>query len=434
MERVLYRIHHSTAIAAIKTTSPFKRRLIWYALFLVSIFQTIGFVTFHMRYTATNIFHSNDELSCIQHKIKEMLSSDQQCVSSDYSNNRINNFKGILNINLFLNKYDGLNKYDNIIKYRYSPSKGLLDLDHNNRITYKIPQKTLNITCYADMWILPTTKKYNLHHIFPTTKQFYLYHYVWLYTSTLYFLKSASSSILYSYISFDKIVLNSFINQFNGTGYAEVPNLHVHDLNYASEFQESVRGPTKNLIFKLGVVITTVFLFFVISSLVNFTIRETQERMLKFTRVVRSNIRNRRSYFQVVLSHILHSLVFVAMIVGILFFLFEVYGEDHLLSLILLCVVWFNEIFSVLFVRTVASTRYFPTIFFIHFSLFHIYFFSYPFGFHLSALWSYISWNLYWCFYFWNFHEIPYIIENDDEVRFFLNNNENYENYENDDS
>ena len=85
--------------------------------------------------------------------------------------------------------------------------------------------------------------------------------------------------------------------------------------------------------------------------------------MLKFTRIVRSNIRNRRSYVQVVLSQTLHSLVFVAIIVGMLFFLFEVYGEDHLLSFIILCVVWFNEIFSVTSVRTYTTTKYFPPIF-----------------------------------------------------------------------
>ena len=50
-----------------------------------------------------------------------------------------------------------------------------------------------------------------------------------------------------------------------------------------------------------------------------------------------------------------------------------------------------------------------------HFSLFHIYFFSFPFGFHLEALWSCICWNLFWCYYFWNFFELPYVIENIDE-------------------
>ena len=37
------------------------------------------------------------------------------------------------------------------------------------------------------------------------------------------------------------------------------------------------------MVFKLGVLLTTLFLFFITTTLVSFTLRETQERMLKFT-------------------------------------------------------------------------------------------------------------------------------------------------------
>ena len=101
--------------------------------------------------------------------------------------------------------------------------------------------------------------------------------------------------------------------------------------------------------------------------------------------------------------------IFVAMIFGVLFFLFEVYGEDHVLSFIVLCLMWFNEIYSVTTLRSIESTRFFPTVFFFLFSLFHIYFFSFPFGFHLLALWCWMAWNAFACFYFWNFFELPQI-------------------------
>ena len=39
----------------------------------------------------------------------------------------------------------------------------------------------------------------------------------------------------------------------------------------------------KFVVFKLGVLCTTLFLFFITTTLVSFTLRETQERMLKFT-------------------------------------------------------------------------------------------------------------------------------------------------------
>ena len=408
MERVLYRIHRSTAIAAIRSTTPFTRRLFSYFLIFISSIYTYGFVTFHLRYSSANRFHWYNKLPCIQTQIQHFLTtSDHQCLSDKQGNTRKENidnnymgFAGLYRINLFVNSFADNN--NSMIQYRYSPSKGVLNLDRNSIKLYDIPERVINITCYENMFVSPSIMDMFLES--------------WNYgiMSTPGF-KSMKETLFYTLIGFDKIVLNSIINQFNGTGYAEVPSLHIHDLNYASEFQISVNGLEKNFVFKIGVVITTIFLFFVISSLINFTISETQERMLKFTRIVRSNIRNRRSYVQVVLSQTLHSLVFVAIIVGMLFFLFEVYGEDHLLSFIILCVVWFNEIFSVTSVRTYATTKYFPPIFFLHFSLFHIYFFSFPFGFHLEALWSCICWNLFWCYYFWNFFELPYVIENIDE-------------------
>jgi hypothetical protein len=45
--------------------------------------------------------------------------------------------------------------------------------------------------------------------------------------------------------------------------------------------------------FKVGVVFTTLFLFFTMTTLVSFTLRETQERMLKFTFLLQHHVRNR---------------------------------------------------------------------------------------------------------------------------------------------
>ena len=45
--------------------------------------------------------------------------------------------------------------------------------------------------------------------------------------------------------------------------------------------------------FKIGVIVTTVFLFFTTTTLVSFTLRETQERMLKFTFMLQHHISHR---------------------------------------------------------------------------------------------------------------------------------------------
>ena len=395
MDRFLYRIHCTTAIAAIKASSPNSRLLLSRCLFCLAVLFTFGLVFFHLRYATTGQLRGLfGDLPCVTSEIRSGISYHPgQCNHNDYGLSKDAMTKGIYNINVLVN-LSGVSSVEHKQQpyvYRYSPVKGLLDLDKEFLVTYKIPVKTTNITCYQNSynyWLADANSPLSIL----AAKGFF-----------------SMEAWVYWLIGFDKIVLNSIILNYNGTGYIETPNSRVFDLNYASEFQSSVNGPFANFVFKSGVVITTVFLFFVTSNLVNFTICETQQRMVKFTRAVRSNIRNRRSYSQVVLSQILHSLVFVAMIFGVLFFLFEVYGEDHVLSFIVLCLMWFNEIYSVTTLRSIESTRFFPTVFFFLFSLFHIYFFSFPFGFHLLALWCWMAWNAFACFYFWNFFELPQI-------------------------
>ena len=156
--------------------------------------------------------------------------------------------------------------------------------------------------------------------------------------------------------------------------------------------------------FKSGVVITTVFLFFVTSNLVNFTICETQQRMVKFTAWLFDQILEIEGHaLKFVLSQILRSLVFVAMIFGGAFFLISPKFMAKIMSCLLLCAhMWFNEIYSVTTLRSIESTRFFPTVF----SCSDISIFTsshFHFGFHLLALWCWMAWNAFACFHFWNF-------------------------------
>ena len=103
--------------------------------------------------------------------------------------------------------------------------KGLLDLDKEFLVTYKIPVKTTKVTCYQN--------SYNY----------------WLADANSPFIRSCGRRIfhvveawVYWLIGFDKIMLNSNILNYNGTGYIETWNSRVFDLNYASEFQSSVNG------------------------------------------------------------------------------------------------------------------------------------------------------------------------------------------------
>ena len=65
------------------------------------------------------------------------------------------------------------------------------------------------------------------------------------------------------------------------------------------------------VLFKLGVLLTTLFLFFITTTLVSFTLRETQERMLKFTFLLQHHVRHRMSYISLIVTHLVESLVYV---------------------------------------------------------------------------------------------------------------------------
>jgi hypothetical protein len=92
--------------------------------------------------------------------------------------------------------------------------------------------------------------------------------------------------------------------------------------------------------------------------------------------------------------------------VGILFFLFEFFS-DQLLAFLVLSVVWLSEIFSVICLRTYPTISFFPRAFFFYFSLFHIYFFSFPFGFSYLALFTAVLFIQHSMIFCWNNYEIP---------------------------
>lgn len=60
--------------------------------------------------------------------------------------------------------------------------------------------------------------------------------------------------------------------------------------------------------------------------------------------------------------------------------------------------------------RTIQSSIYYPQAFFAYFTLFHIYYFSCPFGFSYSALMSTALFQLHSMIFFWNRYELPAIL------------------------
>lgn len=150
----------------------------------------------------------------------------------------------------------------------------------------------------------------------------------------------------------------------------------------------------------------SLFVFFTTTMSVSFTLRETQTRMLKFTVQLQHHARHRLPTFQLIFVHVIESLVFVPIMIGILFFLFEFY-DDQLLAFMVLILVWLCELFTLISVRTPISMKSFPRFFLLYFLVFHIYFFSYAYGFSYLALSTTAAFMLHLILYFWNRFEVP---------------------------
>jgi hypothetical protein len=231
-------------------------------------------------------------------------------------------------------------------------------------------------------------------------------------------------------LGYDRAMFNWLVSLGGAHGFVRVdgpraagqgpsPTLQqIVDLSVAAEFFEhygnslqlnsSTSRPSlgKFVGFKLGVVFTTLFLFFALTTLVSFTLRETQERMLKFTFLLHHHVRHNISYFTLISSHLIDSLVYLPIMLGMLFFLIEFF-DDQLLAFLVLTVVWIAEVYSVVAVRTPTSIRFFPRFFFVYFSLFSVYFFSFPFGFSYLALFVCYGLLFHAMMHLWNCFEVP---------------------------
>lgn len=67
---------------------------------------------------------------------------------------------------------------------------------------------------------------------------------------------------------------------------------------------------------KLCIVVTSTFLFFAMTSMVSFILKQTQSRMLKFTFLLQYHVRNQIPYTSLVFIHVFESLIFVPIMLG----------------------------------------------------------------------------------------------------------------------
>jgi hypothetical protein len=82
------------------------------------------------------------------------------------------------------------------------------------------------------------------------------------------------------------------------------------------------------LVFRIGVIFSTTFLFFICTSLVAYILRQTQEKMVRFTFLLQYHVTHDLDINSLIFTHVTESLVFVPIMMGIYFFLFEFFSDQ----------------------------------------------------------------------------------------------------------
>jgi len=186
-------------------------------------------------------------------------------------------------------------------------------------------------------------------------------------------------------------------------------SLRTYQLSHASEVKAFAISWDRVAVFKLGALISAVFILAATSVLVNFILSETQARMMRFTLALQRNMRTRRPLLPLIAAHSASSLVFVPIMLGVLFFLFEFFG-DQLLAFCVLIFIWFCEVFGVVSVRTVGSLEVFPRVVFLLLLWFHVYYLTFPFGFHYVCLHTAVAGVACAVWHLWSRHELPALL------------------------
>ncbi|KAI4342259.1 hypothetical protein MLD38_026901 [Melastoma candidum] len=153
------------------------------------------------------------------------------------------------------------------------------------------------------------------------------------------------------FVGYDAVLMNGLLNA-PGPGYLyNYQTNEFFNLSFAQEPPEGLARFGDYFVMKCGVLMISLFVFFTSTMSVSFTLRGTQTRMLRFTVQLQHHARHRLPTFQLIFVHVIESLVFVPIMIGILFFLFEFY-DDQFLAFMVLILIWL--------VRTPISTKFFP--------------------------------------------------------------------------
>lgn len=230
-----------------------------------------------------------------------------------------------------------------------------------------------------------------------------------------------SRHMLRHVIGYDTIAVNIFarLRRRTQSPYGYVLSTHsrrVLNLLHADPGATQTHKPlatrlTIHLVRKCGAIVTAIFILCTTAALVAFTLREVQVRMIKLTIDLQLLMRSQYSqrpmgYGRVIIRYATDALVFVPIIAGMLFFLFEFF-DDQALAFAVLVITWLCELAVTGSTRHWVSRSYLPKFLFYYFMTFLIYFFSFPLGFSWLSFATSISCMVHSALAIWNHCELP---------------------------
>ncbi|CAN8074805.1 unnamed protein product [Agarophyton chilense] len=177
------------------------------------------------------------------------------------------------------------------------------------------------------------------------------------------------------------------------------PIVSIHDLPLL--YRILVR-----VVWKAGAIMTACFIMCTTAALVHFFLKEVQLRMINLTIDLQVVMRSQQSYGRVLVQYAVDALVFVPIIAGMLFFLFEFF-DDQALAFSVLVIAWLCAFAASGSTRHWVSRVYLPRLFFCYFGAFHVYFFSFPLGFSWLAFATSIAFMVHAALTVWNHCELP---------------------------
>lgn len=318
MERVLFNVHHRICRFWMRRTSSQTRLLIEHLL-LLSAILCFGLLVLLQKSFAFRQGTTNCASSCLLDYKDTSSDLIRLTITSPTNHQRWPSTQSNSHHDRVMDEYTcHTSERSPTFEYSYSKTKAYLLLEPNDPLLKQLQVQNIQID------------PYNLKCFGDGALQFL----VW----NLGF-------------GWDTILINWLFvfNEPDETSYVYHPKTQrIVELTISSPQTSFLQKIWKTVWTKASVLVQTGFLFFFSTTLVSFTLNETQERMLEFTKELRRRVGQNLPLRSLISAHVLHSLVFCPLMVGKMVFLIEFYGGDKFLAFLTMFVVWAGEVFTVL--------------------------------------------------------------------------------------